>query len=165
VIELRAERMLVLRCGKSEIRMDGESIDIRSLSVVINGEDAGIHVGGGKIFMKARDLVQGLARQVLMAGEGGGTVAVTSEVALDGDRILCNSPADACDPISAEHAEPTIIELVDQNNQPIARHPYRILLAGGGERAGVLGEDGRAEIDLEQGGRIVFPGLGPLERV
>ena len=94
--------------------------------------------------------------------KGLGLLGLSGTGSIDGSRVLLKSPGSASDDIQPTPSEPTTIELVDDTGTPIANHPYRILLDGGGGLSGMLDENGRAEIDLDGSARIVFPGLADV---
>src|SRR5690606_19240779 len=112
------------------------------------------------LLLRADGQLQGVADRLLWKGSGS-AVALSSETQIDGGRILLNSPSSASDPVEDQSCEPTIIELVDQQGNPIPNQPFRVVLEDGSERSGVVDDRGRAELDIESSGRVYFPGLRP----
>jgi len=161
-IELRAEGTLVLRCGSSALVMTPDAIELEADDVRVNAQGVRVSMGSGQFLVTTDELVQALAPEVVLQGDGAG-VTLTSEAAIDGSRVLLNSPSEASDPASSEEDELTVIELVDQHGQPIPHHPYRILLGDGSERSGVLDGQGTAEIRLDASAEVVFPGLPEVD--
>ncbi len=161
-ITLQADQAVVLRCGQSQITLGPDSIELTSPSLVLTGQDARVSISEGKIKVMAQDVVQVKADQVLLKSSGA-AVGLSSEASVEGSRVLLNSPENAEDSIEQDEREPTTIVLVDEEGQPIAEQAYRIVLDDGRELAGTLDADGKAEIDIDQGGTIVFPGLRDAE--
>ncbi|WP_437967090.1 type VI secretion system tip protein TssI/VgrG [Sorangium sp. So ce260] len=157
-IELEAEQGIVLRCGKSEIRMTAGKIQVSSPEIVLQGDGARIRLMKGELRAQADSKIQGLSDRVVLKSSGAG-LGLSSEVAVEGSQILLNSPQSASDTVEESRVEPTIIELHDESGQPIPNQPFRIVLEDGSEVAGVLDEDGRAAVELEGGGEVYFPGL------
>ncbi|XXY17057.1 type VI secretion system tip protein TssI/VgrG [Sorangium sp. So ce216] len=162
-IELEAEQGIVLRCGKSEIRMTAKSIEVRSPEIVLQGNGARVRLVKGELLVQADSKIQKISDRILLKSSGAG-LGLSSEVAVEGSRILLNSPQNASDTVEESRVEPTIIELRDESGQPIPNHPFRVVLEDGSELAGVLDEDGRAVLELEGGGEVYFPGLADVRQ-
>jgi hypothetical protein len=81
---------------------------------------------------------------------------------VDGAQVLLNSPGNANDSVESDDAQPTTIVLTDQENNPIANHSFCIR-SGGREISGATDGEGRAVLDLEDGGEIEFGGLQDVE--
>jgi len=151
---------VVLRCGSSSIMLSPERIVLSSPEIVISGEDRVI-VAGEEIRNTASGQLQGIADKILLKSNGAG-VALGGEAAVEGSRVLLNSPAQGSDEIEQHGSEVTGIELVDQNGDPVARHAFRIIKADGSTVSGALDEDGKAEVDLEEDAEIIFVGLSDV---
>ncbi|WP_437547267.1 type VI secretion system tip protein TssI/VgrG [Sorangium sp. So ce367] len=158
IIELEADEGIVLRCGKSEIRMTAGKIQVSSPEIVLQGDRARIRLMEGELRAQADSKIQAVSDRILLKSSGAG-IGLSSEAAVEGSRILLNSPQSASDTVEESRVEPTVIELRDERGQPIPNQPFRVVLEDGSEVAGVLDEDGRAVLELEGGGEVHFPGL------
>ncbi|MGK3998650.1 type VI secretion system tip protein TssI/VgrG [Sorangium sp. So ce1024] len=157
-VEIEAEQGIVLRCGKSEIRMTAGKIQVSSPEIVLQGDRSRIRLMEGELRAQADSKIQAVSDQILLKSSGAG-IGLSSEAAVEGSRILLNSPQSASDTVEESRVEPTVIELRDEDGQPIPNQPFRVVLEDGSEVAGVLDEDGRAVLELEGGGEVYFPGL------
>ena len=161
-VEISADEALVLRVGQTSLRLTADTAVLSSPSISLLAGGARLRLGGDCARLQAEDTLQGVANKVLMKSSGA-ALGLSSEASVDGSRVLLNSPNTANDSIEDEEVQPTIIELTDDDGQPLAGHPYRIVLADGSELSGVLDEDGRAEIEMEGDAEIFFPGLIDVE--
>ena len=157
-----SEAEVVLRCGASFLRIAPDRIEISSPMISLQGENARLRLGEDDFRAFAKGRLIGIGDTVMWQSSGA-AVGMTSEVAVDGSRILLNSPESADDPQETEESEPTTIELTDDEGNPIPYQEYRIELDDGSAITGVLDRDGRAVIDLEQQGQVRFPGLTDVE--
>lgn len=156
-LELVSEREIVFRVGKSCIRIGKDRIDFSSAAVGTQGGGAGLEASKDGLKLSSDGPAQ-LVSQDLIIKTRAASLAMASEVRLDGSRILLNAPDKAQD--EKKELEPkTRIELVDQEGNALAHERYLIVGEDGGERSGVLGEDGTIELDLLAGGQITFPDL------
>ncbi len=163
VVDLASDTELVLRCGKSFIRLSPGEIEISSPKVTMRGKDARLLLQGGKAKLKAKKLVQAVSDDKIVLTSSGASLGLGSEAKLDGAQVLLNSPERATDSIEANEPELTKIELVDQEGHPIPYQRFRVELDDGSRYVGFLDEHGKAEIDVEGSGEIVFPDLAEVE--
>jgi uncharacterized protein involved in type VI secretion and phage assembly len=158
-----SDREVYLQCGRSYLRIAPERIEIVSDEIRLMGKGSQVTLIENETRLFAENIIQGRAETINMRSNAGAGASFTREAAIDGTRVLLNSPAQAEDRFDQEEREPTIIELVDDAGNPIPYQQYRIELEDGSERTGVLDQDGRAVIDLDSPGRIEFPGLADVE--
>jgi len=163
IVDLASDKELVLRCGKSSIRLSPESIEIASPKVTVRGKDARLLLQNGKAKLKAKSLFQVVSDDKVVLKSSGASLGLGSQAKLDGAKVLLNSPEAATDNIQVDEPRPTIIELVDQDGHPIPYQRFRIVLGDGSHYAGFLDENGKAEVDIEEPGEIVFPDLSNVE--
>lgn len=163
-VVLEADSELVLRCGDTVLRLSPDQAELSSSRVVVRGEDARALLADGSLKVLADELVQLKAQSVALASSGAG-LGLSSEASVSGSRILLNSPGQAEDSVAEDSATPTVIELVDDEGVPVPDQPFRIVLDDGREIGGMTDADGRAELDLSQGGDIFFPGLRGVREV
>jgi type VI secretion system secreted protein VgrG len=86
-----------------------------------------------------------------------------SEVKIDGQKILINSPELAKDEPPPPPPEPTEIELLDRQGRPLAGQRFVIELRDGTQRIGVTDERGMSTLDLPEDGTLRFPELADVE--
>jgi len=154
--ELASDEELVLRCGPSFVRVTEQRIELSAPEVVLRATDASLRMSEGEARVIGDSMVQAVADQVLLRSSAAG-LALSSEASIEGSQVLLNSPAQAQDAVQDEPRQLTHIELVDQDGAPLAYQRFRIVLEDGSSIAGVLDADGKAAMELQQGGRIEFP--------
>lgn len=160
--EVASDEELVLRVGSSFVRITEEQIEVHAPKLVLRAEDASAVLEGGDITLLASGKLAGVADSVILKSNGA-SMGLSSEASLAGSRVLLNSPENASDSVEAETPEPTVIEMADQDGNPMAYERYQITLDDGGTVSGTLDADGRAEIVLPSGGQIAFPDLPEVE--
>jgi type VI secretion system secreted protein VgrG len=157
-LELSSDKAIVLRVGKSTIRITEDKIEIQSPAIAASGDGAGLTVADDTLKLSAKKAAIVTADSMLLKSEEG-SVALAKEVKVDGKKILLNSPSEADDEPPPEPKEPTKIELKDRDGNPIAYQRYLIKLADGGEISGMVDEDGKAELEVDGDGEVSFPDL------
>ncbi|MFO0612096.1 MAG: type VI secretion system tip protein TssI/VgrG [Polyangiaceae bacterium] len=157
VLELSSATEIVLRVGSSVLRIGKDRIDLGGSAFGALGGGAGIDASKDGLKLVSDGSAQLVAKDLILKTEGA-SFAMGSEIKADGERILLNSPEQA-QTEEKELQEPTCVELVDEEGHPIASQRYVIVLDDGTERGGVLDADGKATLDLAQGGTIRFPDL------
>jgi type VI secretion system secreted protein VgrG len=162
-VDLVSEKEIVIRCGRSSIRIGPEEIEIASPRVVTRGEGARLLLHEGKAKLKAKELFQVVSDDKVALKSSGASLGLGAEAKLDGAKVLLNSPTRASDDIQVHEPAPTRIELVDQEGHPIPYQRFRVVLASGAHVTGFLDEHGKAEVDIEGAGEVVFPDLADLE--
>ena len=155
---LNAEAGITLQCGDTVVRLTPTRAEIIAKEVLLQGKGVQVKLGDESLLALAEDKAQVKAATVLLKSDGA-AVGLTIEAAVDGSRVLLNSPQNASDQAEESSVQTTVIELMDQAGEPIANHPYRIVLGSGEEISGTLDADGRAELILEEEGDVFFPGL------
>lgn len=162
VLQLASDEEILLRCGQSSIRVSDGRIEITSPEIILAAEDATQRLGGGDVTMLTTGRLQAIADTALIKSSGA-SFSLTSEAAIDGAKVLLNSPENADDSVTPEQIEPTILELRDQDGRPVAHQRYRIELADGTALTGVLDDEGRAEVRIEGSAEVVFPDRAEVE--
>lgn len=163
IVDLASDTELVLRCGESSIRLSPKEIEIASPKVTVRGKDARLLLQNGKAKLKAKALFQVVSDDKVVLKSSGASLGLGSQAKLDGAKVLLNSPEAATDAIQVDEPEPTKIELVDQDGHPIPYQRFRIVQDDGSHYAGFLDENGKAEVDIEEPGEILFPELSNVE--
>ncbi len=165
VLDLVSEKEIILRCGRSFIRLLPGQIEISSPIVKVRGKKSALVLAKGNAQLQADELAGMFSNDKVMLAsvDGGGTLLVQSDVEINGSNILLNSPQLSTINFTHHTPEPTIVELKDQEGQPIPYQRFRIICDDGSEYMGFVDEDGTAEADIESSGRILFPDLGDVE--
>lgn len=164
VIDLASDAEIVLRCGESSVRIAPGEIEIASPKVTVRGKDARLLLDEGRAKLKVKERFQVVSEDEIVLKSSGASLALGSEAKLDGSKVLLNSPEQASDDIEVNEPEVTTIELVDQDDNPIPYQRFRILLDDGSHYTGFLDDQGKAEVDVDGGGEIVFPDLADIQQ-
>jgi type VI secretion system secreted protein VgrG len=158
--EVISEGELILRVGKSSIRITDEKIEITSPAITVKGAGAGISVDDAGMALSSKSDAQLIVEKKLtiMTREGA-SLSMEKEVKIDGKKILLNSPDVAEDPPPKDPEPPTKVELTDEEGKPLAYQRFLVIMDDGSEVSGMTDGEGKAEIDLASGGTVVFPDL------
>jgi type VI secretion system secreted protein VgrG len=159
--EIDSDGEVLLRCGRSSIRLTPTRIEIDAPDVSIRGRGARVRLCDNDVRVRADQNFRVVARCLVLRSEGA-AVALGQQCRIDGSDILLNSPEQATDPAPTETSTPTTIELVDDRGNALSYQRFRVALGDGSEVAGVTDGEGRAEIDLEGAGDIYFPDLSDV---
>ena len=159
-MEFASDKEIVLRCGKSTLRMTSSGIEIESPSLSVKGGTSKLSVTDDGLKLKSdKARAEIVGDTVLLKTDQGASIAMGKEVKVDGSQILLNSPAKAKDEPPPDPPRKTSIELVDQNGKPLAHQRYLLVLEDGSEQSGIVDADGKAEVDVDASGQIYFPDL------
>ena len=162
--EIASEGELVLRVGKSSIRITSEKIELISPAITVKGAGAGLAVDDAGMALSSKSDAQLIVeKKLLIKTSDGASLSMEKAVKIDGKKILLNSPDLASDPPPKEPEPPTSVELTDDEGKPLAYQRFLVILDDGTEVSGMTDKDGKAEMDLASGGKIVFPDLTELE--
>ena len=154
--EISSDKEIVLRCGKSVLRIKPDGIEMVAPQVRVRAPGAGMSFSQDAMEIRAKDGMVLKAKDVKIQAE-------TSELTLNQTVKLASPKIDlAAEPSTlaegAAGAEvPTKIELLDHHKKPIAYQHYVVLTAKGERIGGMVGKDGKDEIFLEDGDRDRLP--------
>jgi hypothetical protein len=158
--EVGSEKELVLRVGKSSIRITSEKIEIQSPAVTVKGEGGGLSADDDGLKLGSKKDAQFLVeKKLVLKSKEGGSLSMEKEVKVDGTQILLNSPEQAKDPPPKDPDPPTRGVFKDQDGKPLAYQRYLVKMDDGSEVSGMTDKDGKAEADLKSGGKVTFPDL------
>ena len=158
--EVSSEGALVLRVGKSWIRITDDQIEINSPAVTAKGKGGGLSADDEGLKLSSKTNAQLLVeKKIVLKSKEGASLSMEKEVKVDGDKILLNSPADAKDPPPKEPEPPTKIVFKDLEGKPLQHQRYLVTMEDGTEVSGMTDGDGKAEMDLKSGGKVTFPDL------
>jgi len=161
-MDLTADEELVVRCGESSLRIGPDHVEIISPKMMLAAKDAQLVLADGEIRLSGKNLIQGNAKEILFKSDGA-AIGLTSEAAIDGSQVLLNSPAEAQDQVEERTDEPTTIELVDQDGNPIANQRFRIVRGDGSSISGAVDAEGKATVFLDEDAQIEFEGVRDAE--
>ena len=158
VTEIVADKGLVLRVGKSSIRMTPTAIELSAETVVVRGANV-YQMADEKLKLIARKEGLFASDKKLFFEAEHGSIALTRDARIDGDMVKINCSPDPVDPSvpEARSLKPTKFSLVDEQGKPMAGQRLVLVMPDGSERTAILDEDGKAELELEDSGQVVFP--------
>lgn len=161
--EISSEKEVVIRCGKSTLRMAPDHIELSSPAIFLqaDGATAVLEKDDVRLRAKARALV--LSDNKVLLKSAGATVSLTADAKIDGAAVRLKSPDIESFTGAQVAPQKTKIELKDPEGHPLAYQRFLILLQDGSERGGILDREGKAEIDIEGSASIVFPDLPDVE--
>jgi type VI secretion system secreted protein VgrG len=159
---IEAKGGLTMKCGTTSIRVGADGIELNGPLVRATGENGGLEMGKDGLKLTSAGVLAHLGDKLLVKSEKA-SLAMGTEVKVDGQRILLNSPERATETPPPEPVPPTEIELVDHDGHPLAEQRFVIELPDGSLRTGVTNKDGKAKVDLAVGGKIRFPELTEVE--
>ncbi|MFO0555576.1 MAG: type VI secretion system tip protein TssI/VgrG [Polyangiaceae bacterium] len=156
--EITSEKEILLRCGKSMIRLAPDRVEIISPNVAARGDGGGLtsDEAGFKISATSEGIFKGKS---LVIKTEDASMSLAKEVQIDGKKILLNSPDMATDPKPKKEPPPTRIALKDGDGRPLAYQRFFVKCADGSEQSGIVGKDGVVDVEIPAGGEIVFPDL------
>jgi type VI secretion system secreted protein VgrG len=155
--EIVAEKGLVIRCGKSTIRLTPESIEINSPSIFITSDDVAVQAEKTMKLVAKKEQLFKSDKLMLKAEQS--SLALNKMAKLDGQLVKINCGPDPVDDEmpDAEPIKPTTVSLVDEDGKPVPKQRFIMVFPDGTERSGFLDDDGKAELELEESGEIIFP--------
>ena len=149
---------ITLACGPSAIRLGKDGIELVGDMVRAAGKKGSLEAGGAGLKLRTAGAYAHLDEKLLLQTETA-RIDMGTEVKIDGEKILLNSPDRASDEPAPPPRQPTIVELVDHDGQPLAAQRFVVELPDGSERVGVTDEDGTCRLDLPANGTIRFAEL------
>jgi len=163
--EIESEKRIVLRCGDSSILIGPKSIELSSPNIVLRAKDASIAAQDGEL--KLASGTQALFKSPKIAlRAAGASVGLGQNATIDGAKVKLNcGPESGNDPDKVEESKPTEIVLKDKDGKPIPHQRFLITTDDGAEYSGVVDKDGKAILDLKEGGKMSFPDLSDSGKV
>ena len=153
---MSSEKDIEIRVGESVIRITEEGIELAAPSLRINGDAFELRANE-TLTMEAPDQVTMKSKKVLMESESA-FLGLAKVAKLKGEFVKLNcedDPVDELDP--PEEPTLTTIELKDEDGKPIPNQRFVLVLPDGSEKTGTLDEEGKAELEVEESGDIIFP--------
>ncbi len=152
VTEIISEKDIVLRCGASSIRIGPASILIQS--PLLNIEGAATLLGSGATTVDAKEKFHVKSKTVNLTGESS-SLNLDKEAELGGDHVHLRKHLENAH-VLIDPKLLTTIRLQDEDGSPAARRRY-VLVEKGGERSGILDDEGMAKLELNGAARVYFP--------
>lgn len=159
VLELASNKGIALRCGETTLRIGADGIELQGGTIRVAGEKGGLEASKDGVTLTSDGVYVKLGKDALIKTDQT-SLAMGSEVKIDGSKILLNSPEKATEAPPPERKPPTEIALTDEKSgQPLAKQRFTIELPDGSQRIGVTNTEGKAKLDLDKSGNIHFPDL------
>lgn len=162
-MELSSEKDIVLRCGKSTLRIAPDHVEISSPRLYLQGEGASAALGKDELILHGKTRALLLSDQKVFLKAIGATLSLTAEAKIDGAQIKLKAPDNESVEGGPGERKTTLIELKDQEGKPLAYQRYLMIFSDGRERGGLLDRNGKAEVELAEDATIVFPDLSDVE--
>jgi type VI secretion system secreted protein VgrG len=155
--EVSSESAILLRVGKSWLRMTSDQIELVSPAISAKGAGGGLVASDDGLALSSKGDATLVAKKRLLLKTERASIAMNEEVKVDGTKILLNSPEQASDPPPEPSSPPTKVKLTDTHGKPLAYQRFLVTMDDGSEVSDITDADGNAEMDLEGGGKITFP--------
>ncbi len=163
ITEIVSPKGLRLRCGRSVIELMDDQILVMADKIMLHAPEAQLELNdAGELWCSAEEKVALKAGKVELAGVGA-MLSLAEEAELMGQQISLTKPSDVRG-LSPEERELTVIELTDEEGLPCPNQRYVLVFEDGSEQSGFLDGEGRAELFLEEGATVRFPGLTDVAR-
>ena len=161
--EITSEKEIVLRCGKSVIRVLPDAIELVAPEIRARAPGSGITFTENRMEIRATDGATFKAKSLKLQ-------STTAELALDqvasvqAPQIKLGTNPSQLTLAADAQEKVTTIELADPKGRPIPNQHYVVLTAKGSRIGGMVGSDGKDEIYLKEGEQVIFSDLGKVER-
>src|SRR5262249_14694299 len=152
-----------LKVGKSSIRITEDKIELNAPAITAKGAGGGLSADDAGLKLSSSEDAQFVVKKTLVLKTEEASLSMKEEIKADAKKILLNSPDKATDEPPPEGPPPTNIELVDDEGKPLAYQRFLVLLDDGSEVSAMTDKDGKAELELKTGGKIVFPDLSDAQ--
>jgi len=162
ITELVSPEGLRLRCGNSIVEIMEDQIHLVSDKIML-------HAPGTQMELRKQGEFWIDADQQAVVKSGTVTLkGVTASLKLDakaelGPQVSLGATTGAGS-LEETERELTTIELKDEDGQPCPNQRFILVFGDGAEQSGFLDEDGKAELYLEAGATIRFPGMTEVAR-
>jgi hypothetical protein len=164
VTEIVAEKGIVLRVGKSSIRIHDDAIEIAADTFIVRSKEVYALADEKMKLIAKKEALLKSDKKVFLQAENG-SLQLTRDARVDGDVVKLNcSPEPVDDEVPDEKKiETTKFSLVDDKRKPMAGQRLVLIMPDGSERNAVLDQDGKAELELDDSGKILFPDVSSPE--
>lgn len=154
--EIASEKVLVLRCGESAIRLTPTAVEIFGPKIFLQGDALhGLFDDQLNLHAKKRSNLTSDER-VHLAGKVA-AVDLKTDARIDGAQVKLNCSPEPDAGGEKDPPRPTTILLADEEGQPLAHQRFVVVHGDGSQRSGVTGDDGEADVLLDASGQIFFP--------
>jgi hypothetical protein len=160
--EIVSQTEVVLRCGKSVLRIKPDGIEMVAPQIRMKAPGSGMSFKQDGMEITAKEGATVKAKKVKLKSETGELTLSKTATVMAPQVNMCTDTPSAPDASDAAD-EPTTIALEDKKGKPIPYQHYVVISAKGDCIGGIVGKDGKDEIFLEQGDEIVFPERAKVE--
>ncbi|MEZ4442742.1 MAG: type VI secretion system tip protein TssI/VgrG [Polyangiaceae bacterium] len=164
--EISSDKDIVLRVGDSALRITPDGIDIIAKKVRLHGEDVQAEVKDKLLVFADEQIAFKTKRATILADEKvvlkgkEGQLQLDENARLDGTQVKLNCQPDPVDEEAPPEYEPpkkTTLSLSDEDGKPLSGRRFLVRLADGSELAGVLDDEGKAELYIDEDAKVIFP--------
>lgn len=142
--ELRSDKEILIRCGKSSILVTPTAIELSAPNLLLHSGDTEITIDEKNLTARAKDTI---------------TVRGDKNALVLSQKVQLSTPGALSDRGVQEKI--TTIMLRDGTGKPLEGQRFRISMLDGSVRTGFLDKDGRAEISAPiKSGEVEFPDVG-----
>lgn len=154
--EIASEKVLVLRCGESSIRLTPTAVEIFGPKIFLQGDMLhGLFGDHLSLHSKKRSNLTSDER-VHLAGRVA-AVDLKTDARIDGAQVKLNCSPDPDDRGAQDPPQPTTIRLLDEEGNPLGHQRFVVVHGDGSQRGGVTDDDGEANLLLDASGQVFFP--------
>lgn len=154
--EIASEKVLVLRCGESSIRLTPTAVEIFGPKIFLQGDMLhGLFGDHLSLHAKKRSNLTSDER-VHLAGKVA-AVDLKTDARIDGAQVKLNCSPDPDDRGAQDPPQPTTIRLLDEEGNPLGHQRFVVVHGDGSQRGGVTDDDGEANLLLDASGEVFFP--------
>ena len=161
--EIESEKDVLLRCGRSLLRLTPTRIELVSPEVIVRGGENRVTVGGEKVAIRAkREAVVGAEKVTVKSA--GAAVKLGDDATVMGAKVKLDRGSLSLDSDPDDPVKVTTIELKDDDGNPIPHQRFVVLMGDGSEQTGIVNHAGRAIVELDEDAEIVFPDLRDVSK-
>lgn len=151
--EIISEKEVVIRVGRSSLRIGPDSVQILSPQILFSGENMEVGMSETVTMVAAKD-TKIKAERVNVNGKGA-SLLLMDDADIYGTKVKLNCTVEEAAVIGKDKPLTSIV-LTDEDGTPAARRRY-VVVTSKGERSGMLDDQGKASLELDEGDKIYFP--------
>jgi type VI secretion system secreted protein VgrG len=153
---ISSDKDIEIRVGESAIRITPEGIELLAKKVRIDSEEVEVRAEE-TIALEAKEQSTVKSKKILMQSESA-FIGLSKVAKLNGQSVKLNCSDDPVDELKEpEKPKLTTIVLADEKGKPLGKQRFVLVLPDGSEQTGTLDEEGKAELELDESGQVIFP--------